>query len=192
MSKVAIFGGSFDPVHKSHIKIAELAIQLFDLEKLIFVIAYTPPHKIQQYAKPSDRICMLELATETLKKSEISLYEVKRRKVVYTYQTLDYFQKLYPSKEINMLIGADSLRDLQNWKNVEYITRRYKIIVAKRIGVKICSSTKYSNSCVFIDKKIENISSKEIRKLIKKNYTNLTSLVDKKVYNYIIQNKLYK
>jgi nicotinate-nucleotide adenylyltransferase len=192
MGKVAIFGGSFDPVHKSHIKIAKLAIRLFNLEKLIFVIAYTPPHKIQQHAKTSDRIYMLELATEGIEKSEISLYEVKKRKVVYSYQTLDYFQKLYPSKEINMLIGADSLQDLQNWKNVEYITRCYKIIVAKRTGIKICSSTKYLSSCVFIDKKIANISSKEIRRLVKINHTNMISLVDKKVYNYINQKKLYK
>jgi nicotinate-nucleotide adenylyltransferase len=192
MSKVAIFGGSFDPVHKSHTKIAKLAIRLFNLEKLIFVIAYTPPHKTQQHAKTSDRICMLKLATKGLKKSEISLYEVERRKVVYSYQTLDHFQELYPSKEINMLIGADSLQDLQNWKNVEYITRRYKIIVAKRTGIKICSSTKYLSSCVFIDKKIKNISSKKIRRLVKRNHISMISLVDKKVYNYIIRKNLYK
>ncbi|MDR3281786.1 MAG: nicotinate (nicotinamide) nucleotide adenylyltransferase [Endomicrobium sp.] len=192
MGKIAIFGGSFDPVHKSHIKIAELAIQLFNLEKLIFVLAYTPPHKIQQYAKVNDRICMLKLAATSLQKSEISLYEVKKQKVVYSYQTLDYFQGLYPSEEVNMLIGSDSLQDLQNWKNVDYIIKRYKIIVAKRAGIKIGTSTKYLNNSVFINNEIENISSEEIRRLIKGNYTSIISLVDKNVYNYIIQNKLYK
>ncbi|MDR3256460.1 MAG: nicotinate (nicotinamide) nucleotide adenylyltransferase [Endomicrobium sp.] len=192
MSKIAIFGGSFDPVHKSHIQIAELALQSFGLKKLIFVIAYTPPHKTKQYATIEDRISMLKLITKNLQKTEINLYEVQKQKVVYSYQTLDYFQKLYPVDEIYMIIGSDSLLDLPTWKNINYLAKCYKFIVAKRPGIKINKNTKYLDRCIFIDKETENISSTEIRKIIKEDYLKVASLLDEKVYNYIIQNRLYK
>jgi nicotinate-nucleotide adenylyltransferase len=192
MNKIAVFGGSFDPVHKSHIQIAKFVLNFFELKKLIFVIAYSPPHKIKQYACVDDRIVMLKLAAGNLEKTEISLYEVQRRETVYSYQTLDYLQSLYSKDEIYMVIGSDSLLDLSAWGNIDYLTERYKFIVAKRSGIKINEDTKYLDKCVFIDQEIENISSTKIRELIKKDSTKIVPLLDEKVYNYIIKNGIYK
>ncbi|MCA6079603.1 MAG: nicotinate (nicotinamide) nucleotide adenylyltransferase [Endomicrobium sp.] len=192
MDKIAIFGGSFDPVHKSHIQIAKLAFKSLDLKKLIFVIAYTPPHKIKQYAHIKDRISMLKLAAGNIQKAEISLYEAQKLETVYSYQTLDYFQNLHPADEIYMVIGSDSLLDLPTWKNIDYLASRYKFIVAKRSGIEINKNVKYLDRCVFIDKGIEDISSTIIRKLIKEEHKKAAPLLSEKVYNYIIQNGLYK
>ena len=192
MHKIAIFGGSFDPVHKSHIQTAELAFKSFDLKKMIFVIAHTPPHKTKQYAYIEDRISMLKLATENIQKTEISLYEAQKLETVYSYQTLDYFNSLYPEDEIYMVIGSDSLLDLPTWKNIDYMSGRYKFIVAKRAGFEVNKNVKYLDRCVFIDKETEDISSTEIRRLVKEDYKKAASLLNKKVYNYIIQNGLYK
>jgi nicotinate-nucleotide adenylyltransferase len=192
MNKIAIFGGSFDPVHKSHIQIAEFVLNFLQFQRLIFAIAYTPPHKTKQHARVEDRILMLKLAVERLDKTEISLYEIQRQETVYAYQTLDYFQNRYLQYEIYMVIGSDSLLNLPTWKNIDYLTSRYKFIVAKRSGIKIGKDTKYLKKCVFIDSKIEDISSTKIRELIKQDPTKTISLLDENVYNYIIKNGIYK
>jgi nicotinate-nucleotide adenylyltransferase len=192
MHKIAIFGGTFDPIHKSHIQTAELAFKSFNLKKMIFVIAYTPPHKTKQYAYIEDRISMLKLAAGNMQKTEISLYEAQKFETVYSYQTLDYFNSLYTEDEICMVIGSDSLLDLPTWKNIDYMAGRYKFIVAKRPGFEVNKNVKYLDRCIFIDKKTEDISSTEIRRLVKEDYKKAASLLDKKVYNYIIQNRLYK
>jgi nicotinate-nucleotide adenylyltransferase len=192
MHKIAVFGGSFDPVHKSHIQTAELALKSFDLKKMIFVIAYTPSHKTKQYAYIEDRVFMLKLAARNMQKTEISLYEAQKLEMVYSYQTLDYFNSLYPEDEIYMVIGSDSLLDLPNWKNIDYMAGRYKFIVAKRPGFEVNKNVKYLDRCVFVNKETEDISSTKIRRLVKEDYKKAASLLDKKVYNYIIQNGLYK
>ncbi|MDR0956876.1 MAG: nicotinate (nicotinamide) nucleotide adenylyltransferase [Endomicrobium sp.] len=192
MDKVAVFGGSFDPVHNAHIQIAELALSVFKLKKLIFVIAYMPPHKIRSYANVQDRIKMLNIAIKGLKKTEISLFEILRQETVYSYETLNYFQDLYPEDEIYMIIGSDSLIELPMWKNIDYLANKYKFMVAKRPGIEISKNTKYLDRTVFIDKEIKNISSTKIRKLIKENSKNASFFLNDKVYNYIIKNKIYK
>jgi nicotinate-nucleotide adenylyltransferase len=192
MHKIAIFGGSFDPIHKSHIQTAELAFKSLNFKKMIFVIAYTQPHKTKQYAYIEDRISMLKLAAGNMQKTEISLYEARKLETVYSYQTLDYFNSLYAEDEIYMVIGSDSLLDLPTWKNIDYVAGRYKFIVAKRPGFEVNKKIKYLDRCILIDKKTEGISSTEIRRLVKEDYKKVASLLDKKVYNYIIQNRLYK
>ncbi|MDR1511268.1 MAG: nicotinate (nicotinamide) nucleotide adenylyltransferase [Endomicrobium sp.] len=191
MSKIAIFGGSFDPVHKSHIQIATLALKSFNLKELIFVVAYAPPHKRRQYADIKDRISMLKLVTHNVNKIKISCYEAQKRKVVYSYQTLDHFQNLYFFDEIYMIIGSDSLLNLSTWENIDYIVTHYKFIIAKRPNIEISSNIKYLDRCVFIDKEIEDISSTKIRELIKLDPMMAASLLDKKVYDYIAQKQLY-
>jgi nicotinate-nucleotide adenylyltransferase len=192
MGKIAVLGGSFDPIHKSHIQIARLALESFDLKKLFFVVAYAPPHKTKQYACVKDRVSMLKLVAENMQKAEVSFYEIRKRKIVYSYQTLDYFQSLYLSDEIYMVIGADSFLSLPTWKNIDYLAGRYKFIIAKRPGIKINEEAKYLDRCIFIDSEIEDISSTEIRKLIKEDYRKAAEFLDDRVYKYIVQNKLYK
>jgi nicotinate-nucleotide adenylyltransferase len=192
MNKIVIFGGSFDPVHRSHIKIAKIVLESIDCKKLIFVVAYAPPHKTMQYVCIEDRLYMLKLVTKNMRRIEINLYEVKKRKIVYSYQTLDYFQSLYPKDDIYMVIGSDSLLNLSTWRNIDYLASHYKFIVAKRSGIEINKNTKYMRRCIFINKEIENISSTEIRKLIKIDPGKAASLLDKKVYDYIIKNGFYK
>jgi nicotinate-nucleotide adenylyltransferase len=90
-----------------------------------------------------------------------------------------------------MIIGSDSLVNLPKWKNINYLSYSYKFIVAKRPGIIINKNTKYLDRCIFINKDAEDISSARIRKLIKEDDKIASSLLDKKVYDYIVQNKLY-
>ncbi|MDR1401136.1 MAG: nicotinate (nicotinamide) nucleotide adenylyltransferase [Endomicrobium sp.] len=192
MSKIAIFGGSFDPVHKSHIQIAGLALKRFDLKELIFVVAYAPPHKQQQYAGIEDRISMLRLVTYNIHKARVSCYEAQKKGIVYSYQTLDHFKSLYSMDEIYIIIGSDSFLNLSTWKNIDYIVAHYRFIIAKRANIAINNDAEYLDRCIFIDKEIEDISSTKVREFIKLDRRKAASLLDKKVYNYIIQKRLYK
>ncbi|MDR2616572.1 MAG: nicotinate (nicotinamide) nucleotide adenylyltransferase [Endomicrobium sp.] len=192
MSKIAIFGGSFDPVHKAHIQISEAVLKTFNLKKLIFVVSYTPPHKDKQYANVKDRVEMLRLATKNLNNVEVSLYEAEKQNIVYSYQTLDYFQKMYQPDEICMVIGSDSLADLPTWKNIDYLASKYKFIVARRPGICVNSDTKYLDRCIFVYKEIANISSSLVRCCLKNNKQEASKMLCASVYNYIIENGLYK
>ncbi|MDR2351393.1 MAG: nicotinate (nicotinamide) nucleotide adenylyltransferase [Endomicrobium sp.] len=192
MSKIAIFGGSFDPVHKSHIQLVKFALESCDFKKVIFVIAYTPPHKSKQYANIDDRIAMLSIATKGLPQIEISLYELLKKKIVYSYQALDYFQSLYPEDEIYMIIGSDSLLELPTWKNIDYLSSRYKFMVVKRPGVKIKKDTKYLDRCIVAQNETKDISSTKIRQMIKEDSKKSKLFLDKKVYSYIVKRRLYK
>jgi nicotinate-nucleotide adenylyltransferase len=192
MIKIAVFGGSFDPVHKSHIQLVKFVLESYDFKKIIFVVAYAPPHKSRQYASIEDRVAMLKLATEGLPQVEISLYEASKKEVVYSYETLDYFQSLYPDDEIYMVIGSDSLLELPTWKNIDYLANRYKFMVVKRPGLEIKKDTKYLDRCIFAQNKTEDISSTEIRQLIKKDSKKAKLFLDEKVYSYIVERRLYK
>jgi nicotinate-nucleotide adenylyltransferase len=192
MNKIAIFGGSFDPVHKAHIQISKLVLEIFNLQTLIFVVAYAPPHKNKQYADVKDRIEMLKLATRNLEHVEISLYEAEKQSVVYSYQTLDYFQKIYPLNEIFMVIGSDSLVDLPTWQNIYYLTSKYKFIVIRRPGIYVNANTKYLNRCIFVDKEVADISSTLVRYCLKNDKAKVLKMLYADVYNYIIENGLYK
>jgi nicotinate-nucleotide adenylyltransferase len=192
VSKIAVFGGSFDPVHKAHIQIAQEALKQFDFKKLFFVLAYISPHKTKRrYAPVEDRLNMLKLAVGKLKKTEISLYEVQKKRAVYTYRTLDYFQSLYPKDEIYKIIGSDSLIKLPLWKNIDYIAKHYRFIAAKRPKINIKKNIKYIDSCRFLNSTMDDISSTKIRSSLKKNLMFAKKNLNKKVYNYIVERGLY-
>lgn len=109
--RIGIFGGSFNPVHKAHIKIAQLSIIKLNLDQLIFVPAFKNPDKINHnYVLGSDRKKMLELVL--CEKCQISEYELNAHTVNYTYQTIDYFKKTYPNDQLFFIIGSDNLEHL--------------------------------------------------------------------------------
>jgi nicotinate-nucleotide adenylyltransferase len=192
MNKIVVFGGSFDPVHKAHTEMAKEALKIKGVEKAVFVPAYTPVHKTKQFADINDRVAMLKLAVKSVRKAEISFFEMEKQAVVYSYQTLDYFKSIYPDKEILMLIGSDSLKELPSWKNIDYLASNYRFIVAKRPEIIIDENTKYVDRCVFLDMPASGASSTRIRRLLEKGGEEVKEMLDQKVYEYIKEYGLYK
>ncbi|MDR2709469.1 MAG: nicotinate (nicotinamide) nucleotide adenylyltransferase [Elusimicrobiota bacterium] len=191
LKRLAVFGGSFDPVHIGHIEIAKSAQQNFDLSKVIFVCAWAAPHKPQHFASAQDRLKMLSMAVQNIENFEISLFELSCKNVVYSYQTLDYFQKIYPDYEILMIIGSDSLNGIKTWKKIDYIVSKYKFIVANRTENLPSAANEYIKNCLFIDREFENISSKKIRALLAAKDEQAQKYLTPKVYRYIKENGLY-
>lgn len=190
MGKIAIFGGSFDPVHNAHIQMAHLSLQIKDLKKIIFTPAFSPPHKNKVLTPHIHRIEMLKTASADLEKTEINLYEIEKSGVVYSYQTLDYFQSIYHSDEIFMLIGSDSLKSLKTWAKIDYIASKYNFIVVKRGNDEIGQDLEFLSRCLIVKEAADGISSTQIRNLILSG-KDASPFLNKDVYKYIKENKLY-
>lgn len=122
MMKIALFGGSFDPVHNEHIRLAEAAIEQLGLDKLFVLPAFSPPHKTwKMLSSDQDRLEMCRLAFAEHKKVEVCDYEILQKGTSYTYLTCRHFRKLYPTAKIYFLVGGDMLRDFPTWKEPQSI-----------------------------------------------------------------------
>lgn len=190
MSCIGIFGGSFDPVHLEHIKIINVIFDEFNVDKIIVVPAYKPPHKKFLNVSCEHRINMLELALRKLKNVFIDTFEIDCKRTVYTYETLDYLQEKYSNAKLKLIIGADSFSNLDHWKKSEYIAKKYGFLVVNRENTQIDENSiffQYSKFTSFKGK----ISSTNVRKNIKLG-VDISCWIDYKVLNYIKENELYK
>ena len=123
--KIGIFGGTFDPIHQGHLGVAEAAYEQFPLDKIYFVPAYSPPHKKEKKfaSTPEDRFEMVRLALQDVPYFEVSDLEFERGGTSYTVETLREFKKKNPSSELYLILGSDSYRELDQWREPEEIKK---------------------------------------------------------------------
>ncbi len=116
--RLGIFGGTFDPVHYGHLLLAECCREQCRLDSVWFLPTAVPPHKQQREMTPAtQRIEMLELAIAGNPAFSVCRYEAERGGVNYTVDTLARFREEDPSRELFLLVGADMLADLPNWRS---------------------------------------------------------------------------
>ncbi|MEW6556155.1 MAG: nicotinate (nicotinamide) nucleotide adenylyltransferase [Elusimicrobiota bacterium] len=190
--KIGLLGGSFDPVHSGHIILAKKSVSQLKLDFLIFVPAYLPPHKSRKLVSAYHRKKMLQLAIAGDKKFLISEFELNRKKKIYTYQTLNYFQTKYhpPQSEIYFVIGSDSANSFSSWAKSDNLTQMCKFVVGQRNRYPIpADSKKYG--FIKLSGRIPDISSTFIRQQLKKGLS-INRFVPFTVENYIKKNHLYK
>ena len=133
--RIAMLGGTFDPIHRGHLLIAEQAYQSFALDRVIFMPAGLPPHKLQLSITPAQkRLAMLKLAIKDSAHFVVSRYELNRPGSSFTADTLRYLLGSGLAEEIFLIIGADSLLDLINWRESDYLLKNGQFIVAERPG----------------------------------------------------------
>lgn len=184
--KIGLFGGSFDPVHNAHIKIAKEAIKQYNIDKIIFVPAKNPPHREKKnLTDPKFRLEMLKLAIKGQKNFVISDFEIKRKRTTYTFEMIKHFKEKFPGDEIFFIAGADSIAELPHWKKGITLLGMCKFIVARRPSVKIVR--KYN--VLYLKDVNSDISSSYIRKNICQN--KISKLMPPAVYSYIRKNYLY-
>lgn len=198
MKKIAMFGGTFNPIHMGHLNIAEGFLKGLGLDKIIFVPTSIPPHKSYEgNVSAYDRFKMCELATENFAKFEVSDIEINRDGPSYTVTSLEKFHNIYPNDEIYLIVGADMFLTLQSWYKADNIFKLAIVCVAPRddIDIKIlCDHAqklgKLGARTRIVNVPLFNISSTEVRdkaRLGKK----LDGLVPKNVEEYIYEKKLY-
>ena len=134
--KVCLFGGTFDTPHNAHFIIAEAIRERLDLNKIVFIPAYRPPHKFEvtPVTPVEHRIAMLRLCIDDIPQFEYSDIEIKRGGVSYTIDTIMEMKQKHNLKteELYLLIGSDSLADFKSWHRWEDVLDESKVIVARR------------------------------------------------------------
>lgn len=133
--KTGVFGGSFDPVHKGHIGLAEFILGKKIVDKIIFLPSACPPHKQKAAASFSHRLKMLEIAVGDYPAMEVSPVEEELSHPSYTINSLRTLALRQPEAELFFILGADSLLDLSNWYKYEEILNIAKMIVVSRPGI---------------------------------------------------------
>ncbi|ATO30695.1 nicotinate (nicotinamide) nucleotide adenylyltransferase [Mycoplasmopsis bovirhinis] len=178
--KIGIYGGSFDPIHKGHIKLANYVINELQLDKLLIVPTYSSPFK-HKTISPQDKVNMINLVLEA--KMELCDFEIKRNSTSYTIDTVKYLKNKYPNDELYLIIGSDNLVKLDKWKDIDLISKLTKIVCLKRTN-KINKLNLKRYQGILLNNPIYDYSSTDYKK-------GYLDLVDLKVANYIQANGLY-
>jgi nicotinate-nucleotide adenylyltransferase len=118
MTKIGIYGGSFNPVHNGHLRVAKEAIAQLELDLLIVVVAAVSPFKVQDPCyERFDRLLLLRLAFNGMDKVVIDDRELRRGGVSYTIDTVEEIAAEHPDAELVFIVGEDSIAGLPRWKD---------------------------------------------------------------------------
>ena len=198
MEKVGIFGGSFDPVHIEHIRVAQAAIQTLGLDLLLIMPAFAPPHKAGRVlAENKARLQACRLAFENVEKTQVCDYEIERKGVSYTYLTCEHFKEKYPSAQLYWLVGTDMLRDFPTWKYPERILQNATLAVCARNeqdgwveAEQEAFFKRFGKNFVCVGYNGADVSSTKIRVLASAG-EDFSALTGKAVFDYIKEKGLY-
>ena len=206
--RLGILGGTFDPPHLGHTQLALYTLSEKNLDKIIFVPAFHAPYPDKSASTSFDhRFRMTELAVRTHPQFEISGVEGERGGNSYTVDTIRHFKKEYDlsSLEIFLIVGADSFKRFNEWKNPEALLKECSVCVLRRIGAEIdvaVDSPKESfvtfgesdqddiARVELLDNELIEISSSDLRERISTE-ADLTKYLDTEVIEYIHRNRLY-
>ncbi len=138
--KIGIFGGTFNPVHKAHLAVAECFIENFGLDILYVIPNRIPPLKNMGNVSGEDRIEMLKIAFSGNQRVVISDMELKREGVSYTRDTISALREIHPNDKLFLLTGDDWIDSFDKWKDYNYILENATLVVATRSGEDITAS----------------------------------------------------
>ena len=192
--KLCIFSGTFNPIHKAHLKMAEYVLSNCGFDKIIFIPAYKPPHKSYDPNMSQHRYNMVKLATQNNPRFEVSDIEFKSEGKSYSYLTALQLYKQYKiDGKIHFIIGTDAFEKIESW----YESNKFKKIVDfivfirenEKVNLDYFKEKGYNFE--FTQMPFVDISSTELRNRIQ-NGLPISNLVTKEVEEYIYKNGLYK
>ena len=207
---IGIFGGAFDPIHLGHIiPIMELRAR-YSLDKVIYIPTFISNSKKNIEATPEQRLEMLEISLQN-RECEIDRREIDNKNISYTIDTLNSITQDFPDYKLIVIIGQDNLVSLPDWKDFEKVLSLCNIIVMNRqtsndtkqsykyleiLKNRICSDqsvfNNQSNGNIIIEQTTSiNITSTDIREKLRRGEP-IEGLVDKKLENWLKQNKIYQ
>ncbi len=195
--KTGLYGGTFDPLHNGHVKVAQAAKNNLQLDRIILIPAGDPPHKTgKEITAKEHRLAMTRLVAETVG-AEVSDWELLKTEKSYSLETVRHFCEQYPEDEIFFIIGADSFRDLPTWWRYRELMTLCNFVVVSRPDVP--EDTLLSNFAgdeapprvFFLDNILVDVSSTQIRRMVKAG-EDISRLVPPEVLNYIESKGLYR
>jgi len=190
--KIGFLGGTFDPIHSGHLILAQQLLEQFQLDRVIFIPAATPPHKDDRSVSLTQhRFEMTRTAIEDNPLFEISDIELKREGKSYTIDTIKKLKELYPGSDLFLLGGSDILTEFETWKDPEKIFQEVKVVIGIRPGYdKIDSDNEFFKKSIIAEIDGLQVSSTQIRRKVREGKT-IKYLVPLKIEEYIIAKGLY-
>ncbi|AME09940.1 MULTISPECIES: nicotinate (nicotinamide) nucleotide adenylyltransferase [Gemella] len=194
--KIALYGGSFDPIHIGHLITASCALDFYNLEKVIFIPSHITPLKERILnASDKDRAKMVSLSIESNRKFELSDYEIRNSAISYSFNTVKYFKEFYPDDKLYFIIGTDRVKDLKKWYNIIELSKMVTFIFVARDEESLRNIIENDDfyksiSYEIMPSPIIEISSSLIRDNIKNN-KNVDYMITKECKNYIEELSLY-
>ena len=197
--RIALYGGTFDPVHLGHLEVARRIAELFEIEKVVFIPAQIAPHKIgRPVTEPIHRYAMLALATQDDPRLVISTFELDAPDRRYTVDTIAEFQRRLRdaegTTELFFIMGADSWSEITTWRDWERLLTMTNHIVVTRPGYEVPPAPQGLGERIFFtDAVLKDISATEIRRLARaERYDELGDLVPQSVANYLKKYGIYR
>ncbi len=194
--RIALYGGTFDPVHSGHLEIARKVSELFEIEKVLFIPAQVAPHKVgRPVTEPIHRYAMLALATQNDPRLSISTFELEAPDRRYTVDTVEHFRtKFAGSAELFFIMGADSWSEITTWREWERLLKMINHIVVTRPGHEVDQTLPVPDAQVFFtDAVMKDVSATSIRKAAAEGRVGeLDQLVPEPVAEYIRKYELYR
>ena len=217
--KVAVFGGTFNPLHVGHAMLADTIVRELGYDKVLFVPTYAPPHKeISKIIDAKHRMKMISCfcSSEGDGHFELEPCEVERGGISYTSDTLEYLTKKYEgklTKKLAFVMGDEVAAEFSKWRNPEKVSELADLIIVHRYpDVKAMESSLYENKptgdykgdfsvkfdlksfgypCIYLDSPMLPVSSTDIRRRISEGKS-FRYLVPPAVFNYIKEKGLYR
>ena len=194
--KLCVFQGTFNPIHKAHLQMAEYVLKNYGFDKIVFIPAYKPPHKDYKSDMCLHRLNMVKLATAYNPHFEVSDIEFKNEGKSYSYLTaLELYKQYNIDGKIKFIIGTDAFEKIENW----YETDKFKQLVDFIVFVREnkLEKEKFEHlkakgyNFEFTNMNFIDISSTELREKIRNNLP-VDDIITDEVKGYIQKNGLYK
>ena len=132
IGRIGVFGGTFDPIHRGHVEVAEECAVKLDLDPVLMIPSNLPPHRDPPLASAEDRLAMVKLAVDGHDRLVASDIEVRRQGISYTIDTIRSLVAEYPGAVLTLLLGWDAAREFKDWHDADEIARLSRIGVFNR------------------------------------------------------------
>ena len=210
MHSIGVLGGTFDPIHNGHIRLALEVRNKLKLDTIKLIPANIPPHRSTPLASANDRKKMVELAILDQENLSIDLREIENKNISYTVNTLISLRVEFPNDALFLIVGEDVFNMIDTWKDWQSILNYTHIIVATRLeenkknisdelkvwrkkneinDIKILKMTQ-SGHVFYINTPIVGISSRMIRECYSQNKI-IDEYLPSNIISYIKENNLY-
>ncbi|MGI6403161.1 MAG: nicotinate (nicotinamide) nucleotide adenylyltransferase [Oscillospiraceae bacterium] len=197
--KIGVFGGTFNPIHNSHLYLArEYATQL-ELDRVVIVPSFIPPHKqADNLASGEDRLAMCRLAIQDLPLFHVTDFEIQQKGKSYTYKTLRHIQEKYPGSQLYLIMGSDMFMTVQDWRLAPEIYKMATLCGAQREQGELTLMEIHQQvlenqgaRCILINIEAQPLSSTQVRHMIAAG-EDVSHLLHPDVWEYIIAHDLYR
>ena len=170
--RIGLLGGTFNPIHRAHVQMAQIARDEAALDRVLLMVAADPPHKrVDEDVPASERYRLVQIAVAGEERIEASDQEIVRGGKSYTLLTLQELMQQYPDAQISIIIGSDTLSDLPNWYHPDEVLKLADVLCVPRVGIDHNDAAtaqmlreRYGARVRILSAKADVIASTEIRK----------------------------